>query len=248
MKIAVAGGTGVVGHYVVEGAERRGHDVITLSRAAGVDLMTGSAPSLAGALQGVDVAIDVSSVQTQSAKKSEHFFGTVTERMFAAEKVAGVGHHIALSIVGSDNAPYGYYAGKALQERIVIEGSIPWTILRATQFHEFASQIFGQAKLGPIHVVPKMISQPIAAWEVANRLVELAENAPAGRATDLAGPEVLRMVDMVTAYVAATHARGTILEVPLPGGFGTALRNRTLLPDSSAQLGTQTYAEWLTLL
>src|SRR5690606_28447067 len=103
-----------------------------------------------------------------------------------AEAAAGVGHHVALSIVGVDRAPYGYYAGKALQERLVTEGEVPWTILCATQFHEFAGQIYGQVKLGPIVVVPVMRSQPVAAREVAERLVELATDAPAGRVPDLA--------------------------------------------------------------
>ena len=267
MKIAVAGATGAVGHHVVEIARTRGHEVVLLSRSTGIDLTArtadaaaaaagaaaapGAAASLAAALVGVDAVVDVASVSTQSATASRAFFGAVTAHLLAAEETAGVAHHIALSIVGSDRAPYGYYAGKALQERLVAAGRIPWTILRATQFHEFAQQIHGQYALGPISLVPTMVSQPVAAREVAGRLVELAEAAPVGHATDLAGPERLRMAEMVRAYSAAIGAKGPIVEIPLPGGFGRALRDGTILPDpaaAAADHGTQTFAEWIAAL
>jgi uncharacterized protein YbjT (DUF2867 family) len=124
-------------------------------------------------------------------------------------------------------------------------GRVPWTILRATQFHEFAAQILGQVRVGPVSLVPKMMSQPVAAREVAERLVELAESGPAGLATDLAGPEVLRMRDLVRAYATATGVTGPILELPLPGGFGKALRDGTILAGPGADRGTQTFAEWI---
>ncbi|MCS5713507.1 NAD(P)H-binding protein [Herbiconiux sp. CPCC 205716] len=243
MKIAVAGGTGTVGQYVVDAARRRGQDVVVLARSTGVDLTTGA--GLAPALTGVDVVVDAASTGTQSAKVSREFFGGVTANLLAAERAAGVTHHIALSIVGSDRAPYGYYAGKALQEQLVTAGPVPWTILRATQFHEFAQQIYGQFKLGPLNLVPTMFSQPVAAREVGERLVDLAEAGPEGMATDLAGPEELRMADMVRAYAEATGGRGPIVEIPLPGGFGKALRDGTILAAPTADRGSQTFAEWI---
>lgn len=246
MKIAVAGGTGAVGKPVTEVARERGHEVIVLSRQAGVDL-TNSA-GLAGALEGVDVVIDVTSVQTQSADASRRFFGTVTSTLLDAELAAGVRHHVALSIVGSDKAPFGYYAGKQEQERLVAAGRVPWTILRATQFHEFARQIFDEFRLGPIALVPRMVSQPVAAREVAERLVSLAEGAPAGHATELGGPEVLRMSTMVKKYARAIGSRGPVLELPLPGGFGRAMRDGTVLSGPAADRGIQTYDEWVTTL
>ncbi len=265
MKLVVAGGTGVVGRRVVECARERGHEVVVVSRSAGIDLAgaagaAGAARArtglgldvqLARVLAGADAVIDVTSVQTQSAAASERFFGTVTRTLLTAEETAGVGHHLALSIVGSDRAPSGYYAGKALQERLVGEGRIPSTILRATQFHEFAQQLLGQFSLGPVSVVPKMVSQPVAAREVGEKLVLLAEGGPAGRAPDLAGPEVLRMADMVRSYATATAIgaaigrRRGVLEVPLPGGFGKALRDGTLLAGPGAELGRQRFAEWV---
>jgi uncharacterized protein YbjT (DUF2867 family) len=246
MRIAVAGGTGTVGRHVVDIARTRGHDVVVLTRSTGVDLTTGS--GLAPALEGVDVVVDGASVATQSARASKAFFGAVTTSLLVAEEEAGVGHHIALSIVGSARAPFGYYAGKALQERLVSDGRVPWTILRATQFHEFARQLYGQVKLGPIILVPTMFSQPVAAREVGERLVDLAEGTPSGHATDLAAPEQLRMIEMVRAYAAATGGRAPILEVPLPGGFGKALRDGTITAGPGADRGRQTYAEWIETL
>lgn len=248
MRIAVAGGTGVVGRHVVRVAKENGHDVEVLSRSSGVDLTTGT--GLAGALDGVDVLIDVSSTQTMSAKDSTAFFTTVTRTLLAAEKTAGVRHHVALSIVGIDDAPHMYYAGKVAQEKEVTSGDVPWTILRATQFHEFASQIYGQIKIGPIIVVPKMRSQPIAAREVAARLVQLAEGTPAGRVKDLGGPHTELMSRMVRDYAASiegtpAHLGGRIVELPIPGAYGKAMRDGTLLTGADADHGTQTFDEWL---
>ncbi|MDR5699659.1 SDR family oxidoreductase [Agromyces aerolatus] len=244
MKIAVAGGTGAVGRHVVERVRELGHEAVVLTRSAGVDLVTGT--GLAGALDGVDAVIDVASVQTQSAAKSREFFGAVTRNLLAAEAAAGVRHHVALSIVGTDLAPEGYYAGKQLQEQLVEQGAVPWTILRATQFFDFPAQILSQTTFGPIALVPKTRSQPIAAREVAVRLVDLATDAPAGRARDLAGPREERMADLARRLLAASGKRTRVLEFPLPGVFGRALRNGTLLPaPGAADLGTQTFDEWL---
>ena len=246
MKLAVAGGTGTVGRHVVDVAHARGHEVVVLARSTGVDLVNGD--GLADRLDGVNVVIDVTSVATQSGTVSTRFFAAVAANLLAAESLAGVSHHIALSIVGSDRAPFGYYAGKSEQERLVVAGASAFTILRATQFHEFARQIYGQVRIGPITLVPKMISQPVAAREVGERLVEIAENEPLGHSTDLGGPEKLRMVEMVRAYAAAIGETTPIVEVPLPGGFGRALRNGTLIPAAGADHGKQTFAEWIAQL
>ncbi|HET6672293.1 MAG TPA: SDR family oxidoreductase [Agromyces sp.] len=243
MKIAVAGGTGTIGHHVVDVARERGHDVVVLTRSTGVDLV--AAHGLEAALAGVDAVIDVASVQTVSAKESRRFFGAVTRNLLATEEAAGVRHHVALSIVGVDDASYGYYAGKVLQEQLVEAGPVPWTLLRATQFHEFASQIHGRMKIGPVVMVPAMRSQPVAAREVAERLVDLAEGGPTGRVRDLAGPREERMSDLARRWAKATGRAGRVMEVPLPGGFGRAMRDGTLLPRPGADLGRQTFDEWL---
>lgn len=244
MKIAVAGGTGAVGRHVVEIARDRGHQVLVLARSTGVDLTSGHGLDLTG----VQTVIDVTSIQTTSAGRSTGFFRAVTEHLLAAERAAGVGHHLLLSIVGVDDAPHGIYAGKVEQERLVRQEDVPWTILRATQFHEFAGQIFHRMRFGPLAVVPKMVSQPIAAREVAARLVELAGMGPASRVPDLAGPRVERMAELSRRWAAATEARGRVLEVPVPGGLGRAMRDGTLLPRRDSQLGEQTFDQWLTAL
>ena len=242
-KIAVAGGTGVLGRHVVETAGQRGHDVVTLSRDTGVDLVAGT--GLDVALDGVDAVVDVASIATQAARPSKEFFAAATGHLLAAEKAAGVGHHVAISIVGADKAPYGYYAGKMLQERLVTESDIPWTLLRATQFHEFVGQVMERLKLGPVVIAPRMLCQPVAAREVAQRLVELVEAGPSGRVPDLGGPREEQMVDMLRAFKAATGAKGWILPVPFPGALGRALRDGTLVAGPDADHGTQTYADWL---
>jgi len=246
MKIAVAGGTGTVGRHIVDVLTEQGHQPLVLSRAAGVDLTTGR--SLADALAGATAVIDVSSTQTQADEASRAFFGTVTQNLLAAEQAAGVRHHVALGIVGSTLAPYGYYAGKALQEQLVEASPVPWTILRATQFHEFAQQIYGSITAGPFILVPKMTSQPVAAREVAEHLVALALANPAGHTTDLAGPHIEQMPHMVRAYAKATGKRGPIITIPAPGPFGKALRDGTILPKGEVTLGRQSFAEWLAAL
>jgi len=243
MKIAVAGGTGVVGHHVVDLAREAGHEAVVLARSTGVDLVAGA--GVAEALHGVAAVVDVASVQTQDARRSREFFGTVTRNLLAAEQEAGVGHHVALSIVGIDRAPGGYYAGKVLQEELVSAGGVPWTVLRATQFHEFASQIHGAVALGPITLVPTMRSEPIAAREVAERLVELASSGPAGRVADLGGPQERRMADMVRAYAQRIGDRRRVVQVPLPGILGQGMRKGWLITGPDADHGTTTFDEWL---
>lgn len=244
MKLAVAGGTGAVGRHVVDRVRELGHEPVVLTRSSGHDLLTGH--GLAAALAGVAAVIDVASVQTQSAAKSREFFGTVTRNLIAAESAAGVRHHVALSIIGVDRAPHAYYAGKALQEQLVEAGDVPWTILRATQFFEFAGQLLGQTTFGPVALVPATKSQPIAAREVAVRLVELATAAPAGRARDIAGPREENMAELSRRWLTANGKNTRVIEFPLPGGFGRALRDGTLLPAlGTADLGAATFDEWL---
>lgn len=243
MKLAIAGGTGTVGVHVVEVARERGHDVVVLSRSAGIDLVSGS--GLSDALSGIEAVIDVASTQAISAKESTAFFAAVTRNLLTAETEAGVGHHLALSIVGIDRAPHAYYAGKVEQERIVRVGNVPWTILRATQFHEFAGQIRAQMSFGPVSIIPKMVSQPIAAREVAERLIDLAEQSPAGRVADLGGPREERMAEMVRRDARAVGARGLVLEIPIPGAYGRAMRDGTLVTTTDSDHGRQTFDQWL---
>lgn len=241
LAVAVAGGTGVVGTHVVDAARRRGHRVRVLSRSNGVDLAGAGPPDLAG----IEVVIDVASVATGSARASRAFFGSVTRNLVAAGRAAGVRHHIALSVVGIESVPGGYYAGKLLQERLLRESGVGWTLLRATQFHEFARQGHGQVRVGPWRVVPAMTAQPVAAAEVAERLVALAEAGPAGRVPDLGGPQRLRTVDMLRAYSATTDRPARFVSVPVPGRVGRALREGALTCGDGADRGALTFEAWL---
>ncbi len=243
MRIAVAGGTGAVGTHVVELAREAGHDVVVLSRGTGVDLTTGA--GLAESLVGVEAVVDVASTFTLDADESRTFFGETTRRLLEAEAAAGTGHHLALSIVGIDRAPHGYYAGKVLQEELVAAGPVPWTVLRATQFHEFAGQVHGSTTVGPLVLVPRMRSETVAARDVAARLVELVESGPSGRVADLGGPETAWMADLSRAWARARGDRRPVLGVPLPGKLGRAMRDGTLVSGPGADHGTTTFAEWL---
>lgn len=241
MHVAVAGGTGTVGAHVVELAEAAGHEVTVLARSTGVDLLDASRISLAG----VDVVIDVTSVGAGRADAAAAFFSAVTRNLHQAEQRDGVPHHVALSIIGIDKVPYGYYAGKLAHEHAVLAGPTPWTILRAAQFCEFAPQVSGRARLGPLVIVPAMRSQPLPAVEVAARLVELAGAGPSGRVPDLAGPREERMSDLVRRWLRHRGDRAVVVDMPLPGGFGKGLRDGSILPGPGAQLGSTTFDDWL---
>ena len=243
MRIAVAGGTGTVGRHVVAIARERGHDVVSLSRAEGVDLVDGR--GLDQALENVETVIDVAGIQTTSTKKAMDFFTNATQNLLAAEKRAGVKHHVALSIVGIDKANSGLYAGKLVQEDEVRHGGVPWTLLRSTQFHEFVPMSIKAASVGPLVFVPAMSTQPVAAKEVAAALVDAAEAGPRGRIPDLGGPRTEQLKGLVAAYLARTQQKKRIVPLPLPGPMGKAMRNGSLIPAPGSAVGRQTFLEWL---
>ena len=234
MRMAVAGGTGWVGKLVVAEARRRGHEVVVISRSNGVDLTTGT--GLDDARRGVDAVIDVTNIETFSRRTATEFFATTTRALLAAEAKAGVRHHVVLSIVGVDRVDTGYYAAKLRQEQLALAGPTPATVLRATQFHEFAEQMLGRFP-GPVKVAPSMLTRPVAAAEVAAELVRLAEGPARGHAPDLAGPEVLRMPSMMRRL-----ARGRlVLTVPA----GRAMAHGGLLPAGEFTSGKITFEQWV---
>lgn len=245
MKLAIAGGTGLAGAHVVDVARARGHEVVVLARRTGVELLSGA--GLAGRLDGVDAVIDVTNVTTNRPDVSVSFFAGATKSLLAAERAARVAHHLALTIVGADAAPDGYYAGKLVQERLIAAGDVPWTVLRATQFHEYAALLFHRGRAGA-HVAPRGRVQPVAAHEVAAYLVSLAERPPGGRAPELGGPREEDLADMVRRYARAIGYRWPVPAVNAPGAWGHALRRGALLPGPNAVLGGQTFDEWLDAL
>ncbi|WP_369251566.1 SDR family oxidoreductase [Streptomyces sp. R41] len=242
MRVAVAGGTGLVGRYVVEELAAAGHEPAVLARSRGVDLVTGA--GLDAAMKGVEAVVDVCNLTTTSAKKSIAFFEGVGRHLLDAGAQAGVRHHVALSIVGIDRVGMGYYQGKLRQEEVVKGGPTPWTVLRATQFHEFAQQILDRVP-GPLAVVPRMRTQPVAAREVAQHLVQLALSSPQGMAPELAGPRVEQLVDMARRLLRARHEHRLLLPVKLPGATGAAMAGDGQLPTGPGSRGSRTFDEWL---
>lgn len=243
MRIAVAGGTGVVGRYAVEAAQDAGHDVVVLARSRGVDVLTGA--GLDAALDAADAVIDATnSGTTLSAKKATAFFEAATRNLLEAERRVGVGHHVALSIVGIDGIDASYYAGKLAQERAVAAGPVPFTIARAGQFHEFAGQVLSGMK-GPVALVPKLLMRPVAAREVGAHLVRVAEGGPVERARDLVGPRDEVLVDVARRQLAVEGRRRAVLEVRLPGTYGRGLASGVLRGDAGALQGRLTFEEWL---
>ncbi|MDU0294100.1 SDR family oxidoreductase [Saccharothrix longispora] len=239
MRIAVAGGTGVVGRKVVEEVARAGHEAVVLSRAGGVDLTTGA--GLDAALTGCEAVIDVSNTAVWTREEAERFFGDVTTHLLDASARAGVRHLVVLSIVGADEVDLDYYYGKRRQEELVTAGPVPWTVLRATQFFEFAAQTLANAE-GPVARVPAMLSQPVSTVEVAARLVGLAEGGPQGFATPIAGPERITLADMARRLVAR---RGDALTVEEVGGGPDGLATGGLVPRGEYLEGERTFDGYL---
>jgi uncharacterized protein YbjT (DUF2867 family) len=243
MRIAVAGGTGTVGRHVVTAVAAAGHDPVVLSRSAGVDLVSGD--GLAARLAGVRAVIDVSSTPSLSTRGAVRFFRAVTANLLAAERAAGIPHHVALSIIGAPAANSGHYAGKAVQEDLVGNSGGGWSLLRTTQFHEFARQSAERGSVAGLCLVPAMRCQPVAAAEVAAELVRVAAGAPRGLAPDLAGPREESLPELVRRYLRAAGSRHPVLRVSLPGPLGRAMRDGSLLPASGARLAGVTFDQWL---
>ena len=242
MRIAIAGGTGTVGRHVVEAARAANHDVITLARMSGSDVITGE--GLNAALDGADVVIDVTNLFTLSAGKARGFFETATRNLMKAEKQAGIGHHVALSIVGIDHIDSSYYAGKLAQERAVAAGPVPHTIARAAQFHEFAGQLLAGMS-GPIAVMPKTLMRPVACSEIGAHLVTVAEAGAVGRTRDLVGPRNEELTDLARRQLKFDGIRRRVVGTRLPGAYGRGLASGSLRGGPDAIQGTITFDQWL---
>lgn len=242
MRVAVAGGTGVVGRHAVENLEKAGHEAVVLARSRGVDVATGD--GLLDALEGVSAVVDCSNVTTMKASESERFFGAVTRNLLTSGQAAGVRHFVALSIVGIDRVDFGYYRGKVVQEELLLAADRPSSVLRATQFHEFAGQMLDRSR-GPVAMVPRMMVQPIAAREVGEALAELAVGEPVGMAPELAGPREESLLDMVRVIAKDRSQRKLVVPVRLPGAVGKAMAGGGLLPQGEGPRGEQTFAQYV---
>ncbi|MEU9984237.1 NAD(P)H-binding protein [Streptomyces sp. NPDC050856] len=243
MRIAVAGATGNIGALTVSALERDGHQVVRVSRSLGVDLSTGD--GLDGALAGVEAVVDATNGPAADRDEAVAYFGTATRNLLAAEERAGVRHHVLLSIAGIHRVEGNpHYAAKREQERLVAEGPVPWTIVPATQFHDFAAMVAGWTERDGVAAVAPLLVQPVAPADVADVLAEIATGEPHGRYPDVAGPEPQDLVDMARR----THeARGRAVRlVPTwSAGFGTSMAGDVLLPGPGARIAPTTFDEWL---
>ncbi|RZS91100.1 uncharacterized protein YbjT (DUF2867 family) [Motilibacter rhizosphaerae] len=241
-RVAVIGGTGLLGRLVVAELDRRGTPAVPVSRATGADLLTGR--GLDAALEGCDAVVDASSTGATRRSSAVRFFDTAADHLLAAEQRAGVAHHVLVTIVGADRVPFGYYQGKQQQERRALRGPVPATVLRTTQWHEFAQQLLDRTP-GPLALVPRMRVQPVAAAEVAARVVDLLEARPSAEVPDLAGPEVHELPHLARRLLATRGSRRRVVPVRLPGAVGRGFAGGGLLPGPEAELGRATFQEWL---
>jgi uncharacterized protein YbjT (DUF2867 family) len=243
MRVAVAGATGNIGALTVAALERDGHDVVRISRSLGVDLATGE--GLDAVLNGVESVVDVMNGPAGDRVEAVAYFGAATRNLLAAEHSAGVRHHVLLSIVGLDRIEgNAHYAGKREQERIVSAGPLPWTIVPATQFHDFAATVTSWTEHNGVAMIPPLLVQPIAPADVADVLAEIAVGDAHGRYVDVAGPETQDLVDMARR---TNEARGRAVRlVPTWSAlFGPEWAGNVLLPAEGARIAATTFDEWL---
>lgn len=243
MRVAVAGATGNIGARTVTFLERDGHDVVRISRSLGVDLMTGD--GLADALAGVDAVVDAISAPPTDRDQTEAYFGTTTRNLLAAEEQAGVRHHVLLSIVGIHGIEgNAHYSGKREQERLITAGPVPWTIVPATQFHDFAAMVAGWTERDGVATIAPLLIQPIAPDDIAAILAEVAVGQPQGRYVDVAGPEPQDLVDMARRTL-DVWGRSVTLVPTWSGVFGESMAGNVLLPGGNARIAPTTFDQWL---
>ncbi|MDW9973282.1 NAD(P)H-binding protein [Sinorhizobium meliloti] len=244
MKIVVIGGTGLIGSKLVQNLRERGHDVLAAAPNTGVNTITRE--GLAGALDGADVVVDVANAPVWEDKAVLDFFETSGRNLLAAEAAAGVRHHVALSIVGSERLPgNGYFRAKVAQENLIKASGIPYTILRATQFFEFVGGIAQAAAVGDeIRLSPALI-QPIASDDVAAALAEVAVAPPVNGTLEVAGPEAIPLDELVRRFLRSTEDPRKVLPDVHARYFGAVLDDQSLTPGKNPRLGAIRFEDWL---
>ncbi len=244
MKIVVIGGSGLIGSKLVTNLREDGHEAVVASRKSGVDTITGE--GLAATLEGASVVVDVSNAPSFEDQAVLAFFETSTRNLLAAEAAAGVGHHVALSIVGIDRSPgNGYFKAKLTQEKLIESGPIPYSIVRATQFFEFVDGIADAATTGnDVHIAP-VAFQPMAADDVARAVAGVAVNAPLNGRVEIAGPEQLRFDDVIRRRLRARNDARQVIADPHAPYSGAVPSEQSLVPLNGAQLGKIRFEDWL---
>lgn len=245
MKIVVIGGTGLIGSKTVERLRKKGHDVLAASPNSGVNTVTGE--GVAAALAGAQVVVDLANSPSFEEKAALEFFAASGRNLLAAETAAGVRHHVALSVVGTDRLQgMGYFRGKLLQEKLIKESGIPYTIVHATQFFEFTAAIANTGAGGDtIHMSPAYF-QPMAADDVADAMADVALATPLNGTTEIAGPERVRMNELVGRFLKATNDPRKVVADPGALYYGqVAVDDRTLVPGENARIGAVHFEDWL---
>jgi uncharacterized protein YbjT (DUF2867 family) len=244
MKIVVIGGTGLIGSKLVTKLRDHGHEAVPASPDTGVDTVTGE--GLAEALEGADVVVDVSNAPAWEDAAVLEFFETSTRNLLDAEAAAGVGHHVALSVVGTDRLPEsGYMRAKVAQENLIKGSAIPYSIVHATQFFEFVGRIADSATDGDVVRLPPVLFQPIAADDVAAAVGRVAVGEPLNGTVEIAGPEQFRFDELIRQGLSARHDPRTVVADPEARYFGAVLDERSLVPGEGAQLAETRFADWL---
>lgn len=243
-KIVVIGGTGLIGSKLVAILRQRGHDVVAASPSSGVNAVTRE--GLARVLAGAEVVVDVSNSPSFEAAAVLDFFQKSARNLAAAEKVAGVRHHVALSVVGTDRLPdSGYFRAKLAQEKLIEAAGIPYTIVRATQFFEFTAAIAESvAAGGTVRPVPALM-QPIAAADVSAALADVAVAAPLNGLVEIAGPEAIRQDELVRQLFRAKGDSRSVVTDPQGLYFGARIDDRSLTPGANPRLGPTGFGDWL---
>jgi uncharacterized protein YbjT (DUF2867 family) len=247
MKTVVIGGTGLIGSKVVAKLQAQGHEAVAASPESGVDALTGE--GLLEVMKDASVVVDVSNSSSFDDDAVMQFFRTSTSNLLAAEAKAGVKHHVALSVVGTERlAESGYFRAKIAQEKLIEASSLPYTIVHATQFYEFVKRIAGDATSGnEVRVAPVFI-QPMAADDVANAVCEVAVSVPLNGIVEVAGPERLRLDELIRRGLSARNDPREVVVDPRAPYFGAQLSERTLVPGDDARLGVTRFETWLKML
>jgi uncharacterized protein YbjT (DUF2867 family) len=244
MKIIVLGGTGLIGSKLVQNLQTRGDEAVAASPDTGVNTLTGE--GLSEALADGDVVVDVSNSPSFEDTAVMEFFETSTRNILDAEAAVGVSHHVALSVVGAERlTESGYMRAKIAQEKLIKSSSIPYSIVHATQFFEFAARIADDATDGDTVRVPAVLIQPMAADDVAGALCNVALAPPLNSTIEIAGPEPLRFEDFIRERLRAVGDRRVVVAEPRARYFGAGLSERTLVPDEGAQLAATRFHDWL---
>jgi uncharacterized protein YbjT (DUF2867 family) len=244
MKIVVIGGSGLIGSKLVKKLREHGHDAIAASPDSGVDTLTGE--GLDAALEGASVVVDVSNAPSWEDAAVMDFFKTATGNLLAAEAAAGVAHHVALSVVGTERlTESGYFRAKLAQETLIAESSMPYSIVRATQFYEFVNRIADDAADGNTVRLPPALIQPMAADDVASGVGRVAAGAPLNGMVEIAGPEQFRLDELIRGVLTRRNDPREVVTDPQARYFGINPSERALLPGADARLAETRFSDWL---